>query len=327
MADAAPAPAPSPAQAPAPTPAPAPAPAPTPAPAPAPKGGAPTPAPAPAPAPAQTPEHVWPDDWRTKIAGDDAKTLKRLERYATPKEVAFALASVQERINAGELRSVLPKDAKPEQLAQYRTENGIPETADKYELKLKDGLVIGEEDKPVINALLATLHPKNVNVEQASAIVDWYYDEVGRQTKARQEQDARVARETEDVLRAEWGGDYTLNRNLIQGLVDLAPAEVRNDLVGARLGNGQPLLSDPNTLRWLIGLAREVNPPTALVPNAGGAGVATAIEDGIKEIEGWMKAPQGSADWKKYWEDPKISGPGGRYYQLLQGKEKMAAKG
>jgi hypothetical protein len=65
--------------------------------------------------------------------------MKRLERYATPKDIADALLSVQERISAGELRSVLPKNATPEQVAQWRRRTASRKHAEKYELKLKTG--------------------------------------------------------------------------------------------------------------------------------------------------------------------------------------------
>lgn len=221
---------------------------------------------------------------------------------------------------------MLPKNATAEQIAQHRIELGVPEAPDKYELKLRDGLKVEEADKPVVDAILKLVHPLNLNSEGASKIVDWYYDEVHRRTEDRQAKDAEIAQTTQDVLRTEFGQEYRLNMNLVQGLVSLAPETARAQIAGARLADGTPLLSDPDTVRWLVGMAREINPPTALVPSASGAGVATAIADEIGKIEGWMKAPAGSADYKKYWDDPKVSGPGGRYYQLLQGRDKMTEK-
>jgi hypothetical protein len=67
----------------------------------------------------------------------------------------------------------------------------------------------------------------NANSALRSQAVDWYYEEVQRRTNERLQKDADFARQTEDALRTEWGGDYKLNRNLITGLVETAPEGVR----------------------------------------------------------------------------------------------------
>lgn len=233
--------------------------------------------------------------------------------------MANALFSVQARISSGELRSALPKDAKPEQIAQWRTENGIPESPDKYQLPPE--VKVPEEDRPVIDAFLKDLHGANASNAVAAQAVAWYYKEVEQRTNERMQKDADFARASEDALRTEWGSEYTLNRNLIVSLVETAPAEVRDLVKGARLSNGDPLLSHPGALKWLNGMAREINPPTALVPNA--TNPAAAIDSEITTIEGWMRAPRGSAEAKKYWDAPQTQE---RYRALLDGREKTKAK-
>ena len=75
--------------------------------------------------PAATPPvQDWSDDWRSKMAGGDAKEAKRLERFASPKEVFKSYRAFETRLSSGELKSALPKDAKPEQLTAWRAENG-----------------------------------------------------------------------------------------------------------------------------------------------------------------------------------------------------------
>ena len=102
--------------------------------------------------------------------------------------------NLQNKIAAGEMRSTLPPNATEEQVKAWRSENGIPEAPEKYELKLKDGLVIGEEDKPIIDAFLKSAHGANMTAQQASQAVDWYYEEVERQTAQRAELQRRVER-------------------------------------------------------------------------------------------------------------------------------------
>lgn len=270
-------------------------------------------------------------DWRQRYAtGADGKVddskLKRLERYGEPGAAFDALLSVQQRIGSGEFRSVLPKDAKDEQIAAWRAENGIPAAADKYELKLRDGQVIGEADKPIIDSFLKSAHGANLNTAQASAVTDWYYDEIERQTQQRADMDRQAAEGARDALIAAWGTDYKLNTNLVQGLLDAAPADVRDKFMHGRLADGTPIMGDAKTMQWLNSLARTINPVSTLIPNAG-ANIVGSINDEIASIEKNMRAPKGSQEWKAYWEDPKVSGQGGRYSQLLDGRERAQAGG
>ena len=243
-------------------------------------------------------------DYATKDGQVDEKVLTRVKRYATPQDALNAHFALQNRISSGEFRSVLPKDANDEQIKTWRAENGIPEAPDKYELKLKDGLVVGEEDKPIIEGFLKNAHGANLTASQASAAVDWYYDEVERQTAARAEQDKKLAATAQDALRAAWGSEYRANENLVMGLLDSAPAGVKDQLLHGRLADGTPIMSHPTTVMWLRQLAGEINPVTALIPGAAG-NVTGAIEDEIKQIETWMKAPRDSVEGKKYWADVK----------------------
>jgi hypothetical protein len=269
------------------------------------------------------------DPWRgiateyaTKDGQVDEKVLARVKRYATPADALNAQFALQSRISAGEFRSVLPKDANDEQIKAWRAENGIPEAPDKYELKLKDGLVVGDEDKSVIDAFLKSAHGANLNASQASAAVDWYYEEIERQTAARADQDKALAAKAQDALRAAWGTDYRTNENLVMGLLDSAPAGVKDQFMHGRLADGTPIMSHPETVMWLRQLSGEINPVTALIPNAG-ANTMGAVEDEIKQIETWMKAPRTSPEGKKYWGDEKVQT---RYRALLDARDKQGKK-
>jgi hypothetical protein len=268
---------------------------------------------------ADSPAIWWKEDWRAQAAKGDAKTLARLERYASPEAALNALASVQQRISAGELRSQLRKDATPEELAQWRQENGIPDAADKYDLKLSDGLVIGDDDKPIIDAFLKDLHGKNLSNDMASAVVDWYYRDMERQVETREQEDQRQATDAQDALRAQWGDSYRQNINLIEGMLDMAPPGVKDRFKFGRLADGRPILADPETIMWLNGLAREINPVTTVVPNAG-ANAAQAIDDEIKSIEKDMNKPKGMPGKHPYWDDDKRQA---RYRELLAARERV----
>src|SRR3546814_10458699 len=83
----------------------------------------------------------------------------------------------------------LPIYATPEQIAEWRKEQGIPEKPEDYDLKFDNGLVIGEADKPLVAAFLKASHATNVTPAQAKAQIASYYAIQEQQQAARAEKD------------------------------------------------------------------------------------------------------------------------------------------
>ncbi len=263
----------------------------------------------------------WAPDWRQKLAGDDAKALKQLDRYASPKDVWSKTRALEARMSSGELRSTLPEKATAEQITAWRAENGIPETPDKYDLTLKDGSKISKEDKPIIDAFLKELHGTNVNNAQASAVVDWYKATQTRLADERAQKDADYAQKTSDELHGEWGKEYRLNMNKIEGLLATMPADVLDLFKHGRLANSDPILANASVLRALNTWARTINPVSTLIPNTEGD-IGKAIDGEIKQIEANMAAPKGTKEYKAYWNDVKAQE---RLRELYDGRDRAKA--
>lgn len=258
----------------------------------------------------------WPDDWRQKYAGEDEKLLKRLGRYASPKAAFDALIAAQDKISRGELKKPLSDKPTAEELAAYRKDLGIPESPDKYDLKLSEGRVIGEEDKPLIDKFLQRMHGRNATPDQVSAGVDAYYEVVEEIQAQRYEADEDFRRQSEDELRAEWGGEFRRNVNLVSGLLAGAPEGVKEMLMDARTEDGTRVINSPATLRWLTQLAREINPVASVVPGASNAGQAISDElDGLKKMMGDPKS--------EYWKGPKAEKLQARFRDLVNAQGKL----
>lgn len=257
---------------------------------------------------------TWPEDWRVQAAGGDEKLLRRFERYASPKDALSALIQAQNKISAGLKPTPLPKDATPEQITEWRQNNGIPEDPSGYEVKLPGGVVLGEADKPVVDEFLKVAHAGNMRPDQVNSVLNWYYEQQDIAEAERARADAVYRQNAEEELRAEWGGQYRLNVNLAMGLLDSAPADVKESLLGARLADGTPLGNHPGVLRWLANTSRELNPVATVVPGAG-ANAASAIEDEISAIERRM-----AEDRVAYFKDEKAQA---RYRELLNARSKV----
>lgn len=256
------------------------------------------------------------ENWREVVAKGDKGAMSRLSRYPSQQAALEALAQITEKISRGELRSKLPANATAEQIKAYNAEIGVPETPDKYELTLRDGLVVGETDKPIIDGFLKEAHGVGLTSAQASKAVDWYYDELDRQNAAQEAKDVEYGKEARDALAKEWGNDYRGNMNMITNLLNTAPAGFKDQFLHGRTAEGRPIGSSTDGLRWLAMTARAMNPSGALLP-MGNGGTIESIEGRLTEIQKSMGTPAYTGNEKVQQE----------YRDLLVAYERQAGKG
>lgn len=223
-------------------------------------------------------------DWRDRMAGEDKDFRKRLERFADETQLAKSYRSLEQKLSSGEFKKTLPENATPEETATWRKENGIPDKPEGYleKLALPNGMVVGEEDKPIVSAFAEMALAKNWSTTQLNDAVAWHYQMQDKQLAAIQEQDGTFRSTTEDSLRNQWKADYRVNMNLVGSVRDLMPEDMRNQLFAARGPDGRLLGDNPLFIGWLAQMGRELNPAATLLP-AGtsdpGKTLTTELED------------------------------------------------
>ena len=256
-------------------------------------------------------------DWaarRAEYAGDDEKLLARLSRYSSEKDVLDALVAAQKKISSGSLKTALPEKATPEQLAEWRADNGIPDTPTAYELTMPDGAT--DTDKAAVAEFAKTAHGLNMTPAQLNGAVAWQLAATEAAVEARAQLDRETKSAGEEELRGEWGSEFKLNRNMITGLLDSAPEGVKDQFLGGRLADGTLIGNDPKVLRWLASLAREVNPVATVVGN--GPNQAQAIASEMAALEKMM------GDRKsEYWKGDNALKHQERYRQLVTVQSKL----
>lgn len=257
--------------------------------------------------------------WRADIAGADEKAMKALERFATPQDLAKSYFEAQAKIRSGELAKPLPKDATPEQVAEWRKGNGIPEKPEGYREKLPNGLVIGEDDVPIIDKVLAgPLHKHGIRPEAVHEVIQEYYKFQDEQVQAQQAADAQAKPVLETKLKEAWGADFQANANIYQSFIAGAPEGVREALTTARDNEGNFILYKPEVVSWLVQQAREINPAGHLTP-AGNEGTPQTIQAEIDTIEKYMRTNR-----TEYNKDEKMQA---RARQLYAAREKLQKRG
>jgi len=258
----------------------------------------------------------WPADWRQKMAGGDEEALKYLNRYKSPDNVYKALKSMRAKMDAGELRNAMPDLQNEEAMKAWRAENGIPETPEGY----KEGLNlegVDDEDMALIDKYMADMHAHGATPEQARAGLDSYYQMRDQLLEQQAETDKAFRRDAEDTLRAEWGPEFRANLNSMRNMLDMHGEEMRQVLFTARAADGTLLGDNPEVLKFLVSMSKELNPYGTVTPNAGETPVQT-IDKEIAAIEERMKDAQGTG----YWKDEAAQA---RYRELIDMKSRYAA--
>lgn len=267
------------------------------------------------------PPQTWPEDWREKVAGEDKGFLNRLKRYGSPDDAFKWLRTMDLRLSSGELKEIktLPENATPEQVAEFRKDNGIPEEAKGYldKLALPGGLVPAAGDKSLLDAFASRAHELNWKPEQFNQAVSWYFDMQDRVAGQQQEADRDFEMQATQSLMQAMGGDFKPNMNALASFWNERGGDIRDMILSARTPDGRVLGNIPEVVSHYVALARELNPAAALLPpgaQQNTAGIATRKAEIEKTM--YLNGKQNPA----YFKNPTLQQ---EYRDLIAAEERM----
>lgn len=260
---------------------------------------------------------TWPDNWRQAMAGDDEKELKRLERMKSPNDVFKSYRELEKLKSGFTPPPKKPEDgATPEEVKAYRDYLGVPESHSGYDLKFDDGTAIGEDVMPHIEGFLKHAHANNMSPEVVKSSIKFYMDDIAQEQEriSTLNYEAKINGIAE--LKSEWGGEYKGNINSIQSLFADAPEGTMDSLLNARGPDGLNFANNPANIKWLVGLAKTINPTASLLPS--GANDLASIDTELDKLRTQMNSSD-PVERNKYWKDPKAQE---RLLALTQAKQK-----
>ena len=275
----------------------------------------------------------WPADWREKIAehasaGDKKayeKELRRLQNMENPYSVYGSFRTLENTWASRNFIKMPPKEnARPEEVAEFHKSLGVPETPEGYfeNIKLENGAVLGDADKPIAEDFAKALHPAGATPAVVSKALNWYLARQEQQAADLDQADETYRIESERALKEEYGPAFKRKTNAIASLFDIAPGgvDINNEralysrLMGGRTADGKVIGNDPDMVRFLVALAMDRNPSATVVDEAGASG--KTVDGEISEIENIMRT-----DRRRY--DKEFAG---RYAELLTVREKIRAR-
>ncbi len=264
-----------------------------------------------APAAPQT----WPDNWREVMAAGDEKELARLQRLKAPTDVYKSYRELEKIKSSFVPAPKAPtKDSTPEEVKAYRDHLGVPESPDKYDLTFDDGTVIGDDLMPQVDGYLKFAHENNLPSGVVKNNLKWFMNDVAREQERLSDlnEEAKINGITD--LKSEWGGEFKGNINSINSLFTEAPEGTMDSLLNARGPDGLKFANNPDNIRWLVSLAKSLNPTASLLPS--GATDSVSIDTELAKLTSQMHSKD-PVERDKYWKDPKAQE---RFAKLNQAK-------
>lgn len=146
-------------------------------------------------------------DWRATIEDTDLRKLA--ERYESPTAIAKAVSDLRKE-TATRIKP-LGDNASEEDIAAYHKQIGVPESADKYEFKPREGKEFTETDKVFNAAMAAVMHRVHITQDQAAALNEELNIFTAQLEEAREKGLADAAEKAIEGLKREMGQDFDRN--------------------------------------------------------------------------------------------------------------------
>jgi hypothetical protein len=149
-----------------------------------------------------------------------------------------------------------------------------------------------------------------LDARQKSIIAGWLGRSFERQITMRRQFDERERANVTKELRAKWGASYEGHIQWITDyLLDSFGNDVYEELLSARGLDGSAIMNKTAVLEALLKAAVMLKRLTGLAARRGGdtsQGAKPDMSARLRELESWMAAPRGTAEYKRYYGDPAV---------------------
>lgn len=205
----------------------------------------------------------WPEGAREAIANGDDKLLKELNQFTDLGGVVKSYKTLRQQRDSGEYRKALPDNPNDDELAAYRKSNGLPDSVDDYKL---DTSKLAEEQIDFSNSLAKLGYDLNQSPKVTQAFLDHLVDTRQQALDAIAENDSADSTKHEDTVRELFGSDYRVNMNMSSALLDGEAEGFKDAFLNARLPDGTLFSNSPEVTKFMVDMARQINPVAAIMP-------------------------------------------------------------
>lgn len=224
-------------------------------------------APPPAQAGAASPDPAAPPPpagpwWRDTLK--DEKHINVASRLNSPADAMQAIIDLRTQ-NSKSVR-VPDEKAPPEDVAKFHKAIGVPEKVEGYEIKLEEGVALGDADKMVLEAVLPLAHKAGVPAKAMNDFVNQYAKLAGQLQADAVKKIGDFAAAAAADLKREWGNDFDANLNLANRTAEqLGGGQFKAFLNETQLADGVMLGDHPVMARLLARIGRSYDEGDAIL--------------------------------------------------------------
>lgn len=213
-----------------------------------------------------------PPDWFTQLP-EEIRSEGALKQFKDIGSLAKSYVHLNKKRN--DALAVPGDDAKPEEIEQFYSKLGRPESPDKYDLKLPEGSMMKVEG---IAPFKEIFHKAGLTPKQAQNILEAYDGQV----KASLDMQKKANAEALSALQVEWGGEYNKRIAAAQAAVK----EFGDDSLTAYLEESG-LGNHPMVIRLMSKIGESLVEHQIVGQSSGAMGVSPSqIQAEIAKIEG-----------------------------------------
>jgi hypothetical protein len=260
-------------------------------------------------------------DWNSTIlrySKGDEKLTNRLSRFSSPEALIDSYLNAEKKISSGQLKAALPENPTPEQLADWRSQNGIPDSVDGYEVNLPEDLQLDDDGKAFIEAFKQDALDQNLPPTAVDSVLGTLFKMQQEGEKAIEAEREAHRVQAQQQLMEEWGADYNRNSQIAKNFLDSAPEVLKNELLDYTGPNGMPLSQNVEFMRWITNMAFEKNPMATVVPGSGEQAIAN-IQNELGALKVEMAKSKQDSGPNDYWNNPAKQE---RYRKLISAQSK-----
>lgn len=225
------------------------------------------------------PDMSWKEELKKQV-GDDAKLLKIIDKFKSPKDILTSNAELTKKLSSTRALPELPENATEEQIKEFREAAGIPDQATGYELELE----IPESYKEGLDTYLKIAHQNNRPLtEVKKAVADYLKVEEARSQVIR-DQIAAANIASEKEMKDSWGQNYDTNKAVNNAFFEKIFGEDAELIKNAYLPDGTKVGENAKVLTKLLDVSKNTIGAATIISNNIVKDVTT-IQDRLKSLD------------------------------------------